>query len=124
MEADRGWVTKFLKPGGWLENMAWCKDCKKREDEGTELYKGEVRLLDLTTLLKTRQDHYVWYCNSGAGAHTMEEDNTWKTERTCDLVLCTACYHSRKGEKTNEEAEGENSDDNQERRRSSRRRRN
>jgi len=86
----KDYLESYVKVGGWLHKKP-CKDCATREENGRE------RVLDVSTLLnlKINKDAVGYYCNSGPAGHTMGEEEEWRHQWTCDMVLCRDCYGDR-----------------------------
>jgi hypothetical protein len=86
----KDYLESYVKVGGWLHKKP-CKDCATREENGRE------KVLDVSTLLnlKGNRDAVGYYCNSGPTGHTMGEEEEWRHQWTCDMVLCRECYGDR-----------------------------
>ena len=86
----KDYLETFTKVGVWLDKKP-CKDCAKREDDGSS------KVLEVATLLNLKGMRELgYYCNCGPTGHNMKEGTEWKHQWTCDMVLCMTCYDKRR----------------------------
>lgn len=94
MALPKVYLKAYTKEGKWLVDKP-CKDCaSKKEDE-------EGRVMDVETLLRCKDEpagDIARYCNCGPVAHSMEEEDEYKANFLCDMVLCKGCYRKRVNE--------------------------
>ena len=88
---DRAHLTSFVKKDGWLYNKP-CRDCAEMQ---TETLEYNNRILNMATLLQKGNRVFGHYCNCGQTGHKMDDNDPYKPDYNCNLVLCPKCFAKR-----------------------------
>jgi hypothetical protein len=88
---DKAWMAAYVKEGAWLHKKP-CVDCAAR-GESTE--ETSEKVLDVSVLLRLKQQCVAYICNCGPTGHKMEEGEEGKDEYQCDMMLCLPCFSER-----------------------------
>jgi hypothetical protein len=82
----KAYLELYVRVGGWLHGKP-CKDCAEKGIDEKE------RVMDVSALLELKgKKDMGYYCNSGPAGHKMGEDEEWRHNWRCDLILCMDCY--------------------------------